>query len=1098
MPFASLPRLCAALLCALLASSASAEVVFSQVYGAGGNSGAVLDRDYVELFNNGGAPQSLSGWSIQYSAANGSGWSSGKFLLPDVTLQPGQYYLVAMSAAGGNGAALPTPDAVASPAISMAAGSGKVLLAKTTDSQAGNCPSGAQIADLVAYGSTNCTAVAGTLSATLAAIRNDAGCAADFSTGAPAPRSALSPLNVCGGVDLPPDVAETVPASGATDVLVNGNVTITFTEAVGVTAGAFALDCPTGTSAAFTQPATSGTSFTLTPTAALPYDTVCTVTVFANQVADLDGTPDAMQNDYAFSFTTAPDVPMLSVAGVSQPEGNADNPMVFTVTLSDPAPVGGVSFDIATSPGTATAGEDYVHAAVTGATIAENGSSYAFSVTIKGDALAEPNETFTVTVSNVSGAVAVGGTALGTIENDDRYQVWQVQGSGACSPLISVPCTLTANTAKTTVDIAPAVVTVVGPDGFAMQSRPADSDNDPATSDGVWIYTFSTTVPRSDTGADIAVGDLVRVTGGVKEYFGLTEVEVTSTRNAGNSIVVLASGVDLPPPVAFGDGTGIPSTNPANLSCPGSGPGGTNNEHTNFECFEGMLVSIPEGITTTGKDRFGDLAIGPYGRRAYREQGVKFPDAPVAGASAAGTWDGNPEFLEMKPGRLGAVDAGIDIVGGVRFSGVGIISFDFGDYQFWPAGGERPAGTPRFALVEQDNVLPRPVRDHAPTELRIGSFNAWRLCDTIQDHLPPGGPIQFECDEGIEAGGAAAYALKLEKVSAYIVQVLKSPDVLGMQEVEKLVVLQDLAARIVSDGGPQYQAFLVEGNDPGGIDVGYLVRTDTIDGAQVTQLRGDQQWNDPSDGLTTLHDRPPLLLRAQFTASAGGEPFRFAVLNSHNRSFGANHRVYAKRFLQARAVAEEVQAYQTDPLNADRPLVVIGDYNAYQFSDGFTDPVGLIAGDYRNDENECSPANGVTSCNLPETGGVTQQVVDPALTVYARVQPGIDPDQVYSYTFTERFGAIFGHTASSWGDNGREVAANQVIDQLMLTEAALPRLVDVQFGRANVDASFDGHANGTGPGGAHAAIGSSDHDGFVVFFDAEASAAIFADGFEGD
>lgn len=1098
MPFASLPRLCAALLCALLASSASAEVVFSQVYGAGGNSGAVLDRDYVELFNNGGAPQSLSGWSIQYSAANGSGWSSGKFLLPDVTLQPGQYYLVAMSAAGGNGAALPTPDAVASPAILMAAGSGKVLLAKTTDSQTGNCPSGAQIADLVAYGSTNCTAVAGTLSATLAAIRNDAGCAADFSTGAPAPRSALSPLNVCGGVDLPPDVAETVPASGATDVLVNGNVTITFTEAVGVTAGAFALDCPTGTSAAFTQPATSGTSFTLTPTAALPYDTVCTVTVFANQVADLDGTPDAMQNDYAFSFTTAPDVPMLSVAGVSQPEGNADNPMVFTVTLSDPAPVGGVSFDIATSPGTATAGEDYVHAAVTGATIAENGSSYAFSVTIKGDALAEPNETFTVTVSNVSGAVAVGGTALGTIENDDRYQVWQVQGSGACSPLISVPCTLTANTAKTTVDIAPAVVTVVGPDGFAMQSRPADSDNDPATSDGVWIYTFSTTVPRSDTGADIAVGDLVRVTGGVKEYFGLTEVEVTSTRNAGNSIVVLASGVDLPPPVAFGDGTGIPSTNPANLSCPGSGPGGTNNEHTNFECFEGMLVSIPEGITTTGKDRFGDLAIGPYGRRAYREQGVKFPDAPVAGAGAAGTWDGNPEFLEMKPGRLGAVDAGIDIVGGVRFSGVGIISFDFGDYQFWPAGGERPAGTPRFALVEQDNVLPRPVRDHAPTELRIGSFNAWRLCDTIQDHLPPGGPIQFECDEGIEAGGAAAYALKLEKVSAYIVQVLKSPDVLGMQEVEKLVVLQDLAARIVSDGGPQYQAFLVEGNDPGGIDVGYLVRTDTIDGAQVTQLRGDQQWNDPSDGLTTLHDRPPLLLRAQFTASAGGEPFRFAVLNSHNRSFGANHRVYAKRFLQARAVAEEVQAYQTDPLNADRPLVVIGDYNAYQFSDGFTDPVGLIAGDYRNDENECSPANGVTSCNLPETGGVTQQVVDPALTVYARVQPGIDPDQVYSYTFTERFGAIFGHTASSWGDNGREVAANQVIDQLMLTEAALPRLVDVQFGRANVDASFDGHANGTGPGGAHAAIGSSDHDGFVVFFDAEASAAIFADGFEGD
>lgn len=1091
-------RPCAALVCALFASSASAEVVFSQVYGAGGNAGAVLDSDYVELFNNGTAPQSLSGWSIQYTSANGSGWSSNKFLLPNVTLQPGQYYLVAMSAAGSNGAALPTPDAVASPAIAMAAGAGKVLLAKTTDSQTGNCPSGAQIADFAAYGATNCTSVTGALSATLAAIRNDAGCAADFSTGTPAPRNTSSPLNVCGGVDIPPEVEDTLPADGATDVLVTSTITVAFSEAVDVTTSAFTLECPVGSAVAFTQPAVSGTSFMLTPAAPLPYDTTCTVTVVADQVVDRDGTADPMEEDYAFSFTTAPNVPTLSIASVSQAEGDTDNPMVFTVTLSDPAPAGGVTFDIATSPGTATPGDDYVHAAVGGATIAENESTYEFTVTIRGDTLAEPDETFTVTVSNVSGAVVGNASATGTIQNDDRYQVWQVQGSGACSPLISVACTLTANTVKTTVDIAPAVVTVVGPDGFAMQSRPADSDNDPATSDGVWVYTFSTTVPRSDAGVDIAVGDLVQVTGGVKEYFGLTEVEVTTTRNAGNSIVVLASGVDLPPAVVFGDSTGIPSADPDSLSCPGSGPGGTNNQHTNFECFEGMLVSIPEGITTTGKDRFGDLAIGPYGRRAYREQGVKFPDAPVAGAGDAGTWDGNPEFLEMKPGRLGAMDAGIDIVGGVRFSGVGIISFDFGDYQFWPAGGELPAGTPRFALAEQDNVLPRPVRDAVPTELRIGSFNAWRLCDTIKDHQLPGSQVEYECDSGIENGGQAAYDLKLEKVSAYIVDVLKSPDVVGMQEVEKLVVLQDLAARIASDGGPQYQAFLIEGNDPSGIDVGYLVRTDTIDGAQVTQLRGDQQWNDPSDGLTTLHDRPPLLLRAEFAASAGSVPFRFAVLNSHNRSFGANHRVYAKRFLQARAVAEEVQAYQTDPLNADRPLIVIGDYNAYQFSDGFTDPVGLIAGDYKNAENECSPANGVTTCNLPEAGGVTQQVVDPPLTIYARVQPAIDPDQVYSYTFTERFGAIFGHTSASWGDNGREVAANQVIDHLMLTEAALPRLVEVQFGRANVDASFDGHANGTGPGGAHAAIGSSDHDGFVAFFDAQISVEIFSDGFEGD
>src|SRR5690606_21042439 len=44
-------------LCGLgAAGNAQAEVVVSQVYGAGGNSGAVFDRDYVELFNRGGTP----------------------------------------------------------------------------------------------------------------------------------------------------------------------------------------------------------------------------------------------------------------------------------------------------------------------------------------------------------------------------------------------------------------------------------------------------------------------------------------------------------------------------------------------------------------------------------------------------------------------------------------------------------------------------------------------------------------------------------------------------------------------------------------------------------------------------------------------------------------------------------------------------------------------------------------------------------------------------------------------------------------------------------------------------------------------------------
>ena len=47
----------------------SADIVISQVYGGGGNSGATYTHDFIELFNRGTAPVSLSGWSVQYSSS---------------------------------------------------------------------------------------------------------------------------------------------------------------------------------------------------------------------------------------------------------------------------------------------------------------------------------------------------------------------------------------------------------------------------------------------------------------------------------------------------------------------------------------------------------------------------------------------------------------------------------------------------------------------------------------------------------------------------------------------------------------------------------------------------------------------------------------------------------------------------------------------------------------------------------------------------------------------------------------------------------------------------------------------------------------------
>src|SRR6516225_6540227 len=91
----------------------SAQVVISQVYGGGGNSGAPYTNDFIEIFNRGASPVSLNELSLQYASATGTGNfganTSQQTDLPNVTLQPGQYYLV-QQASGTTGVALPTPD----------------------------------------------------------------------------------------------------------------------------------------------------------------------------------------------------------------------------------------------------------------------------------------------------------------------------------------------------------------------------------------------------------------------------------------------------------------------------------------------------------------------------------------------------------------------------------------------------------------------------------------------------------------------------------------------------------------------------------------------------------------------------------------------------------------------------------------------------------------------------------------------------------------------------------------------------------------------------------------------------------------------------
>ncbi len=282
-----------------------AEIVISQVYGGGGNSGATYTNDFIELHNNGSAAVDITGWSVQYASATGSTWTVTTL---SGTLQPGAYFLVQEAAGAGGTTPLPTPDATGS--IAMSGTNGKVALINSTTALTGTCPGGTM--DFVGYGSTaNCYEGSGstpTLSNTLAAIRNGSGCtdtgnnSADFTAGAPTPRNSATTAVTCSVADNPPSVSSTNPLNLATGVPVSSNLSVTFSEAVTVTDPWYSIVCTV--SEGHTATVSGGTTtYTLDPTVNFTDGESCTLTIHATGVVDQDGTADAMASDHAVSFS---------------------------------------------------------------------------------------------------------------------------------------------------------------------------------------------------------------------------------------------------------------------------------------------------------------------------------------------------------------------------------------------------------------------------------------------------------------------------------------------------------------------------------------------------------------------------------------------------------------------------------------------------------------------------------------------------------------------------------------------------------------------------------------------------------------------------
>lgn len=585
----------------------------------------------------------------------------------------------------------------------------------------------------------------------------------------------------------------------------------------------------------------------------------------------------------------------------------------------------------------------------------------------------------------------------------------ELQGSGLVSPYAGHVVTTTTN-----------VVTALRNNGFFIQAIDAEADTNSATSESIFVET------PDGLPAQAVVGNAVVVVGFVEEFTPASDPTAPSRTQLINPVVTLvAAGVALPEAAPL---------QPQDLA-----PSGTVDL---AERFEAMRVRV-ESLTVVGATEgflqesaafgisdglfHGALAGWP---RPLREPGIAPGDLVPAGAPpGVPHFDGNPERLRVDSNAQPGAPR-IEVAAGTVIEGLtGVLDFEQRAWTLLPD----VAGT---HTVRSEPAFPAALPAQAG-EWTVASLNLQRFFDAEDDPT---------VDEVVLT--PTAFQGRLNKASLTILQRLGAPDILGVVEVENLRTLQTLAAKLNADAATAgrsniaYGAWLEEGTDIGGIDSGFLVNTARVHVVDVIQVGRDTTYTNPATGLPQLlHDRPPLFLRALVPGAAAGEFFPVTVLLNHLRSMSGiddpsdGARVRAKRRAQAEDVARLVQERQS--LSPPENLILIGDFNAFPFNDGYVDVMGTIRG-------APTPSEEVTLAS--------PDLVEPNLILLTDRLP---PAERYSYVF-----------------DGNA----QAIDHILVSQSLCARVLRHGYVRGNADApeSFRGNFNRPDR--------LSDHDAVMAWF----------------
>ena len=419
--------------------------------------------------------------------------------------------------------------------------------------------------------------------------------------------------------------------------------------------------------------------------------------------------------------------------------------------------------------------------------------------------------------------------------------LWAVQGEGDRSPYVG-------SDAQTV-----GVVTAVFPElsGYWIQSL--EPDNNPATSEGLFVL---------DAENEVAVGDAVEVNGRVREISGQT----TIVPAAENGITILSSGNPLPEAVLY-DPPADPVAGEAYK-----------------EAREGMLVTVPEAVAIAPTTRYGEYAL------VTSAQGIttiRRTDDPVGFIIFVD--DGSSMTHEDQSTMAYAVAKGDTVT-----ELTGPLAYTFGNFKI------EPIATPNVATSTTELPSIAPANDN---QLSVATFNVENLFDPFEPF--PSSPPSPGLDD---------YRQRLYKTAEAIVA-MGAPDIIGLQEVENIGILEDLAEQEqLLDFN--YEPYLIEGTDSRGIDVAYLVRNDKV------TVDGFANYTAP-EGLTS---RPPLVLTTTVNLTSG--PQTIYVLNNHFTSLaGGEEATEPRRTAQAAwnvTIMDQIRA--EDP---DAQFIVMGDLNSF-------------------------------------------------------------------------------------------------------------------------------------------------------------------------